>query len=71
MLNLSYLWGSREAAKWLSQNFSGSNRPKYFLEATILAVSKQCCMNLDSQEEELVFFLLPGTVSCIEELSYF
>lgn len=50
MLNLSFLWNSREAAKWLSQNFSGSNGPKSLLEVTIFAVSKQCCMNLDSPE---------------------
>lgn len=51
--------------------FSGSDGPKSLLEATISAASKQCCMNLDSQGEKPVFLLLPGTVSCIEELSYF
>lgn len=70
MLNLRFLQGSREATKQLSQNFSGSNGPKYLLEATVFVVSKQCCVNLDTLEAETVFLLLPGTASFVEELSF-
>lgn len=53
----------------MSQDFSDSNGPESLFEATIFVVSKQHCMNLEGREEEPVFFLLPGTVSRIGELS--